>query len=133
MASEKQYWAAKEGEELGRACIAKVEKAQRHMRATGLWYLWVRAHNAYFGMSREGYNSHALDRKGNKGQFTAFIVNHYRNLLMHYRILASGQRPTLEPMAATGESRAETETRGVSRRAGALLARGHGGRLAGGD
>jgi hypothetical protein len=111
MASESTYWAAKEGEALGNACVAKVEKAQKHMRATGLWGVWVRAHNAYFGMSREGYNSHALDRRGNKGQYTAFIVNHFRNLLTHYRILASGQRPTLEPMAATGESRAETETR----------------------
>lgn len=111
MAFESTYWAAKEGEALGQACVQKVEKSQRHMKATGLFYLWVRAHNAYFGMSREGYNSHALDRKGNKGQFTAFIVNHFRNLLTHYRILASGQRPTLEPQAATGQSTAETETR----------------------
>jgi hypothetical protein len=111
MASAETYWAAREGEALGQACVQKVERSQRHMRATGLWYVWVRAHNAYFGMSREGYNSHALDRRGNKGQFTAFIVNHYRNLLTHYRILASGQRPTLEPQAATGESKAETETR----------------------
>ena len=111
MASVETYWAAKEGEALGLECVKKVERSQRHMRATGLWYVWVRAHNAYFGMSREGYASHSLDRRGNKGQFTAFIVNHFRNLLTHYRILASGQRPTLEPMAATGESKAETETR----------------------
>lgn len=109
--ADSTYWAAKEGEALAQACVQKVTRSQRHMRATGLWYVWVRAHNAYFGMSREGYASHSLDRRGNKGQFTAFIVNHFRNLLTHYRILASGQRPTLEPMAATGESRAETETR----------------------
>lgn len=105
------YFANLTGAAIGPALRKAVERSQRHTISTGLWAVWVRAHNAYFGAAKDGHNSRSLEKKGPKGELTSFVVNHYRNLLTHYQILAAGQSPNMEPQAATGESRAETEVR----------------------
>lgn len=107
----KTYWAMAEGEELAAAIRKRVERAQRHYQASGLWGLWVKAHALMQGMGKDGYSSHALDKKGKQGEYTSFNVNHYRSIVRHYRNLAAGQRPSMDPMAETGEAEAEAQTR----------------------
>lgn len=105
------YWALLEGEELSAAVRNKVERAQRHMLASGLWWLWVKAHALMHGMGKDGYTSHSLEKKGKQGELTSFNVNHFRSIVRHYRNLAVGQRPTLEPMPENGAVDAETQAR----------------------
>lgn len=105
------YWALREGEELSAAVRKKVERAQRHILASGLWWLWVKAHNLMHGMGKDGYSSHSLEKKGKQGELTSFNVNHFRSIVRHYRNLAVGQRPTLEPMPENGAVDAETQAR----------------------
>lgn len=105
------YWALREGEELGAAVRKKVERAQRHVLSSGLWWVWVKAHNFMHGMGKDGYSSHSLEKKGKQGELTSFNVNHFRSIVRHYRNLAVGQRPTLEPMPENGAVDAETQAR----------------------
>lgn len=105
------YWALREGEDLGAAIRKKVERGQRYILASGLWWLWVKAHNLMHGMGRDGYSSHSLEKKGKQGELTSFNVNHFRSIVRHYRNLAVGQRPTLEPMPENGAVDAETQAR----------------------
>lgn len=105
------YWALNEGEELGAAVRKKVERAQRHVLSSGLWWLWVKAHSLMHGMGKDGYTSHSLEKKGKQGELTSFNVNHFRSIVRHYRNLAVGQRPTLEPMPENGAVDAETQAR----------------------
>jgi hypothetical protein len=107
----KQYWATLEGEELATAIRLRVARAQRHYQSTGLWWLWVKAHALMQGMGKDGYTSHSLEKKGRQGEYTSFNVNHYRSIVRHYRNLAAGQRPSMDPLAETGEAEAETQTR----------------------
>lgn len=105
------YWALREGEDLGAAIRKKVERGQRYMLASGLWWLWVKAHNLMHGMGRDGYSSHSLEKKGKQGELTSYNVNHFRSIVRHYRNLAVGQRPTLEPMPENGAVDSETQAR----------------------
>lgn len=105
------YWATWEGEELAAAIRKRVERSQRHMLATGLWWLWVKAHGYMHGYGKDGYSSHSLDKRGKQGEYTSFNVNHYRSIVRHYRNLAAGQRPSQDPLAETGEAEAETQAR----------------------
>lgn len=105
------YWALREGEELGAAIRKKVERAQRYILASGIWWLWVKAHNLMHGMGKDGYSSHSVEKKGNLGEYTSYNINHFRSIVRHYRNLAVGQRPALEPMPENGAVDAETQAR----------------------
>lgn len=105
------YWALREREDLSAAIRKKVERGQRYILASGLWWLWVKAHNLMHGMGKDGYSSHSLEKKGKQGELTSYNVNHFRSIVRHYRNLAVGQRPTLEPMPENGAVDAETQAR----------------------
>lgn len=105
------YWALREGEDLGAAIRKKVERGQRYILASGLWWLWVKAHNLMHGMGRDGYSSHSLEKKGKQGELTSFNVNHFRSIVRQYHNLAVGQRPTLDPVPENGAVDAETQAR----------------------
>lgn len=105
------YWALWEGEDFANMVRKKVANSQRHMLASGLWWMWVKAHGLMIGMGKDGYSAHSLDKKGKLGEYTSYNVNHWRSIAKRYRLLAYGDRPVLDPQAPAGSPTADDQVR----------------------
>lgn len=105
------YFANLTGADLAAELCRRVDRWQEHLIRSGVWALMLSSYQRYYGMGADGFSSHEVRRRGKRGELSAVGINHYRNLVTHYRTLAHNQRLALDPVAATGDWQAEKEVR----------------------
>lgn len=106
-----RYFATLEGDELALALGEKVDQYQSFVRDVGLYALWAKSYQTHYGMGVDGYSSHEVRRKGKQGQYSALVLNHFRNLVTHYLTLATAQRMAMEPQASNTDWKSEMQVR----------------------
>lgn len=109
--SNTRYFATLDGDELAVALGLKIDRYQAFVRDTGLYALWAKAYQTQHGMGVDGFNSHEVRRKGKQGQYSALVLNHFRNLVTHYLTLATAQRMAMEPQASNTDWKSEMQVR----------------------
>jgi hypothetical protein len=108
--NDDRYFATLSGTELADALCKRVDRYQKHVIECGLFALWLRSYEMYYGQGVDGYTSHELGRKGAQEEYVVLRINHFRNLITHFLTLATAQRAALEPQALTTDYQAEIET-----------------------
>jgi hypothetical protein len=108
---QETYFATLIGPALARALCERVDVHQKHCLQTGLFALWLKSYQTYYGMGPKGFSSHEVRRHGEADELVKLSINHYRNLITHFLTLSTGQRAHLEPVATTDDYQSEQETR----------------------
>lgn len=114
--AQRQYFATFDAEKL----VAELDQRRNSwyatMTANGLYKRWRKSYDLYFGRhwvhgpSYAANNSEIL-RYGDKGEYAAFAVNHYRNLIRHILSITTSQRISFEPVAINTDRESETQAR----------------------
>lgn len=112
--SSTRYFATLDGEELATALGEKIDQYQSFVRDVGLYALWAKSYQTHYGMGVDGYTAHEVRRKGKQGQYSALVLNHFRNLVTHYLTLATAQRMAMEPQASNTDWQSEMQVRVAS-------------------
>src|SRR5262245_40606853 len=105
------YFARYEGEDLAHELIAKVEDFETHLRNSGLYGLLRKSYKLFYGMTEEGFTSKEMGRKGEDGEYSVMVMNHYRNLGTHLANLMMAAMPGLEPEPVNSDFESERQAK----------------------
>ena len=105
MASDKEYFAAQEPDDLAQELISRVDK-YAGMVERSYYFEWLReAYWAYYGLDKNGARTGGLRRGGYQGEMFIMNVNHFRNILNHIMVLVTANRPALRTRAANNDAK----------------------------
>lgn len=114
--AQREYFATLDPEKLVSELDQRRNSWYACMTANGLYKRWRKSYDLYFGRhwvhgpSYAANNSEIL-RYGDKGEYAAFAVNHYRNLIRHILSITTSQRISFEPVAINTDRESETQAR----------------------
>lgn len=96
-----QYFAKKEGKDLGEVLISKITEWSSTSKALGYNDKLKQCWAAYHGMFFQSFaGSHQISFGGEQGEMTNLPVNHIRNIAQHMKTMTIASRPALEARAA---------------------------------
>lgn len=110
----KTYFAALPAEELAAHLKERVGQRRTQLGKEGLKKKWRRSYELYFGRHFKNDNSSedpGITRTGDKGELTAFAVNHYRNLIKNTLVLTTNQKPAFNTRAVNSDPDSVQQTR----------------------
>jgi len=99
-----EYFAVKEPLELASEVVKLTEIYYEYIRAEGRLILWRNSYGAYHrGITNRG----RIQREGEQEEYLSMSVGsaHYRNLLQHLLVMATSNRPALDPIAVNSDTK----------------------------
>lgn len=101
---DQDYFAGKVAQELASHLYTRCQEWRTGLDQNGMKHKWRRSYQLYFGRHFAKTTSFTLNdseivRTGDKGELTAFAINHYRNLIKHTIALTCNQKVAFSPRA----------------------------------
>ncbi len=105
--SSSKYFAQLTGEKLGAELIRRVNNYYEYLGTYGRANLWRRAWIYYL---KNYFNAGQLITSGVQGEYTIINVNHFRNLLQHWKNNVSQTRPAYDAIATNSDYKSQAQT-----------------------
>lgn len=102
-----EYFANKDGEDLGRALWDKIEEYRQYLTASGRLVLWQNLYEAYY---REYWMSGTNEKGGSHGQYTYTRINQFKSILDRLQSVITQQRVKWAARAANGDVQSLKQT-----------------------
>jgi hypothetical protein len=109
-----EYFASKPTSEFLQELTKKIDSWNRYIERRGYRRKWRKLYESYYGRQLgEGSQNQVseIQRVGDEGEFTAFAVNHFRNLVKHQLALTCSQKPAFDPRAKNSDLKSLQQAR----------------------
>lgn len=108
---DKHFAALTDISEYGAELQKRIDSYYEYMQESGFYQKIRQCYRKYYALDNKGtsLSSSSIKSRGEKGELKITKINHFRNLIKHQVILATGSRPALEAIAMNSDYESQTQ------------------------
>jgi hypothetical protein len=107
-ANPDEYLGSIQGAEFVNAALANIDRSEQFMRTRGLLAIWRRV---YWEWNKAFRHLGGLQRAGQKGEYTNYWVNKFRNVITRYHTLITSVKADLETQATNSDYKSQVQVK----------------------
>lgn len=103
-----EYYATIKGPEFVTASKAQIDRFQQFVRTRGLMALWRKV---YWEWNKALRHLGVLQRAGQKGEYTTYWINKFRNVITRYHTLITAVKADIETQASNSDYKSQVQVK----------------------